>query len=215
MIRTLFLITTFLITRSAIGIQQEGNPMNTITELHFVTGNPVKYEEASSFFAKHAPHITLKQLDVDLVEIQTLDQTAIAVDKARQAWNLLKKPVMVDDTCVYFERYQDFPGTMTKFVYKTLGLDGIFKLMETGDRMSIRIVLVFMDGEDSCTIIEDTVHGTFDKTQRLDLHRREAPFDTVFMPDGIEKTMDILRLNNEDEQYRYRLRALHKFIGTN
>lgn len=187
--------------------------MHNITELYFVTGNPVKYEEVSNFFAQYAPHISIKQFDVDLAEIQTLDQRAIALDKARQAWNLLKKPILVDDSSVYFEPYQDFPGTMTKFVYKTLGLNGIFKLMETGDRMYIRIVLAFMYGDDAYSLFEDTTHGIFDKTHRLDLHRTEAPFDTVFIPDGAVETVDILRLKGEAEPYQYRMRALHKFIG--
>jgi XTP/dITP diphosphohydrolase len=189
--------------------------MQNITELYFVTGNPVKFEEVSTFFAKYAPHITIKQFNVDLAEIQTLDQTAIALDKARQAWNLLKKPILVDDTCIYFEPYKDFPGTMTKFVYKSLGLEGLFKLMETGDRMNIRIVLAFMYGDNTYSIIEATTHGIFDKTHRLDLHRAEAPFDTVFIPDGAVETVDILRLKGEAEPYQYRMKALHKFIGTN
>lgn len=187
--------------------------MHNITELHFVTGNPVKFEEVSTFFAKYAPHISIQQCNVDLAEIQTLDQTAIALDKARQAWNLLKKPILVDDTCVYFERYNEFPGTMTKFAYKTLGLDGMFKLMESGDRMSIRVVLVFMYVDDAYSIIENTTHGRFDKTHRLDLHRTEAPFDTVFIPDGATETVDILRLKGEAEPYQYRMQALHKFLN--
>lgn len=149
--------------------------MRSITELYFVTGNPVKFQEVSTFFAKYAPQISVKQFDVDLPEIQTLDQTAIAVDKARQAWNLLK----------------------------------------TDDRMYIRIVLAFMYGDNECSVFESTTHGIFDKTHRLDLHKTEAPFDTVFIPDGAGETVDILRLKGEAEPYQYRMRALHKFIGTN
>lgn len=187
--------------------------MNNLSELYFVTGNPVKFEEVSLFFTKYAPHIIIKQLDVDLPEVQTVDQHAIALDKARQAWNLLKKPVMVDDTAIYFEKYPDFPGTMAKFIYKTIGLDGIFKLMEDGDHMYIRIVFVFMYEENSPSIIEHTTHGTFTKSQRLDLHRKDAPFDTVFIPEGVTETVDILLEQGKAEPYQYRMKALHKFVN--
>ncbi len=187
--------------------------LHGITELYYVTGNPAKYEEAVAFFVKYLPHITLKQCDIDLQEIQTLDQKAIALAKARQAWDYLKKPVLVDDTGVYFDSYENFPGTMTKFIYKTLGLKGLFKLLETGERMSIRIVLVCMYDENEYSVIEEIINGTFDKTHRLDLHRTEAPFDTVFIPDGVDETVEELRFNGKAEPFQYRMRALKKFVG--
>lgn len=186
-----------------------------ITELYYVTSNAAKFGEAQEFFIKYVPHIMLKQCDFDCNEIQTLDQNFIAVDKAKQAWDHVKKPVLVDDVGVYFDAYTDFPGTMTKFVYKTLGFKGLFRLLDNGAPMNIKIVLVFMYGDDKKIIIEDTVHGVFEKEHRLDLHRTDAPFDTVFIPDGTTETIDELRLRGAAEHYRYRIRALKKLFGIN
>jgi len=184
-----------------------------ITEIYYVTGNAAKFEEASEFFKKYVPHITLKQCDIGGYEIQTLDQTAIAIDKAQQAWQEIKKPLLVDDVGVYFDTYPQFPGTMTKFVYQSLGLKGLFKLIDNGERMHIKIVVVFMYANNKYLVIEDVVYGTFEKEHRLDLHRTDAPFDTVFIPDGATQTIDELRLEGKAEQYRYRIRALKKFFG--
>ncbi|MGE0009681.1 MAG: non-canonical purine NTP pyrophosphatase [Candidatus Babeliales bacterium] len=184
-----------------------------INQLYYVTGNAIKLQEASDFFKKYASHITLQQCDLDIPEIQTLDQKTIALDKARAAWQTLKQPVLVDDTAVFFDAYPDFPGTMTKFVYKTLGLPGIFKLIETGQRMHIRIVLVFMYGDNEYAIIEETIHGTITTCARLDLHRKEAPFDTIFIPDGATQTVDELVQEDKGEPYQYRMRALKKFLA--
>lgn len=181
-------------------------------EISYVTGNAIKFQEAFQCFALHAPHITLKQCMLDIPEIQTLDQKTIALDKAKQAWQHIKKPLLVDDTCVYFDAYPDFPGTMTKFIYKALGLPGVFKLIEAGQRMHITIVLVYMYGDDQYAIIEETVHGTISTQARLDLHRKEAPFDSIFIPDGTTQTVDELVLAGKGEPYQYRMRALKKFL---
>ncbi len=187
--------------------------LSTLQELYYVTGNPVKYQEAVTFFKEYVTDIILRQCDIDLPEIQTLDQTAIAIDKARQAWQSLKKPVLVDDTSVYFDAYPNFPGTMTKFVYKTLGLDGIFKLAVTGERMNIRIVLVLMYSDNAYITIDETIYGTIDTTHRIDLHKKEAPFDTIFIPDGTTQTVDELRFEGKAEPFLYRIRALKKLVA--
>lgn len=188
--------------------------LSQLHELQYVTGNAIKFKEAQDFFKKYTPHITLKQADLDTSEIQTFDQKAIALDKAKQAWQALQVPVLVDDTAVFFNAYPDFPGTMTKFIYKTLGLSGIYKLIESGQRMHIRIVLVCMFGENQYAIIEETIHGTISTTHRQDLHRKEAPFDTIFIPDGATETVDELVLRGKAEPYQYRMCALKKFLQT-
>ena len=41
-----------------------------------------------------------------------------------QAYKILKKPLITDDTAIYFEGYPGFPGTFTKFVFQGLGFSG-------------------------------------------------------------------------------------------
>lgn len=210
----MFLLAIFLLYGA---LQMHATPsqiLNEIPELYYMTGNPAKFEEAALFFAKYVPSLKLLQSDIDLPEIQTLDQKAIALEKARKAWKRLKKPVLVDDTGVYFESYPNFPGTMTKFVYKALGFNGLFKLLNTGEPMSIRIVLVCMYGENEYAVIDETVSGIFNRDHRLDLHRSEAPFDTVFIPEGATETVDELRMQGKAEPYQYRMRALKKLLAT-
>jgi len=47
------------------------NILEKMTELYLVTGNSVKFHEAKNFFEKYVPHITLRQCDLNLLEIQT------------------------------------------------------------------------------------------------------------------------------------------------
>ena len=61
--------------------------------LVYVTGNPHK--------AKHFAvmmDMEIKHLDIDLDEIQSLELREIVEDKAKKAYELVKKPVIVEDT---------------------------------------------------------------------------------------------------------------------
>src|SRR3972149_6956296 len=98
-------------------------------ELHYVTTNPGKFTEIADYLHTASPQITLKQFSPDITEIQTTDQLAIAVDKAKKAWDLLKKPLLLDDAAIYFEKYHKFPGTLSKFVSEGIGFEGLKRLI--------------------------------------------------------------------------------------
>lgn len=154
--------------------------------LYYVTGNPSKFK----LFAKFIPatiNIELKQFEYNLVEEQTENQHEIALSKAKQAWSQLKSPLIVDEVGVYFHKYKNFPGSFTKFVYKGLGFDGINKLMEEGDGLSIELIVVYAFGETDFKMFTTTVSGHFKKPSNQN-HDNNAPFDLVFVPDGFDKS---------------------------
>ena len=66
--------------------------------IHFVTSNPNKLRELSNLLQRE-----LLQVDLDLMEIQTRDLKLLVENKLSQAWMGLQKPVIVEDTSLYFE----------------------------------------------------------------------------------------------------------------
>ncbi len=179
-------------------------------KIYYATTNDGKFEEAHNFFAKYFPIIELEQFDQELLEIQSLDQRAIALHKAQQAWDILKKPVLVDDTGIFFEKYKDFPGTMSKFIIETLGFNGIFKLIKAGDKASLQLTLAFAYGQHNYQTFEGKVNGTL-----VDI--KDNPFPTlsytaIFVPEGAHKTLAQLKLEHAEELYNHRIIALKKFL---
>jgi len=154
--------------------------------IYYVTGNPSKFKRFSQFIPENIG-IELKQFECNLFEEQIEDQQEIAISKAKQAWGYLKQPLLVDEVGVYFHKYNNFPGAFTKFVYKGLGFDGIYKLMQDGDELSIQLIVVYMFGEDDYKIFTTTVSGTFKKPIEQN-HDTNAPFDLVFVPAGLDKS---------------------------
>lgn len=183
-----------------------------MNELYYVTSNPDKFAEVDRFVRQAGVPLILKQAAIELVEIQSLDAAEIARDKARQAWEILKKPCIVDDAGIYFERYNNFPGTMTKFIYESIGFEGLFKLIEPGDRAYFKLVLAYCASEGSIVMFEGICHGT--TTQPVDNNfPAQLPYAAVFIPDGQTRTLAELRLTDEDHPYNYRIFAFKQFLA--
>ena len=64
-------------------------------ELYFVTGNKRKIREFEEILG-----IKLKHADIELDELQETDSEKVSEHKARQAFDKLKKPVIVNDDAV-------------------------------------------------------------------------------------------------------------------
>ncbi len=186
--------------------------MKKTQNIYYATGNTGKFEEVQDFINRNNHDITIKQADIDLIEMQTLDQKSIAIHKAQQAFEKLQKPVLIDDSGVYFEKYHRFPGTLTKFVYHGIGFEGILKLVEDDHRATFLLYLIYIDGPDSYKIFEGKCEGTIVPPKEFLAHS-ELPYDDIFLPHGSTKTYAQMRGTQEIEQYAYRLLALKKFLN--
>jgi non-canonical purine NTP pyrophosphatase (RdgB/HAM1 family) len=185
--------------------------MSTPKEILYVTGNPGKFEEIATYVAEHEPTLCVRQVTVDIPEIQTLDLRAIALDKAQKAWQLVRHPLLIDDAAVYFARYNQFPGTLTKFIWQGLGFEGIKRLFDEGDPARFSLYMVYIEGPQHYEIFEGVCEGTLTKPATFNA-LPTLPFDAIFIPHGTTKTYVQLRNSPQAPKYLYRLRALQKFL---
>jgi non-canonical purine NTP pyrophosphatase (RdgB/HAM1 family) len=180
--------------------------------IYYVTTNPGKFDEVSRYIKRFEPSIDLQQFSADIEEIQTMDQQAIAIDKAKKAWNLLKKPLLLDDAAMYFDKYDRFPGTLSKFVSQGIGFDGLKKLVDEGDKAHFLLYMIYVEGPEQLNIFEGRCDGTIAKPEHFDAdpHR---PYDALFIPEGATVTKAKMYNTLEDHsQFFYRLKALKKFL---
>lgn len=180
-----------------------------LQEIYYVSGNAGKQQEVRDFFAQNLPEIELKICAIDLVEIQSLDQQEIALDKARQAWQLLKRPLLLDDAGFYFKQYDRFPGTLCKFVYESIGFAGLTRLYTEDDPASFDLTLVFMHGPDSFESFQVSTPGTL--VAPFDMQHSSVPYLKIFKPEGCTRTLFELKQVGLDQPYNSRIRALEKF----
>ncbi len=184
-----------------------------MNEIYYSTGNSGKFKEVSSYLSKNEPDINLKQLDQDLIEIQTDDQTEIAIYKAKQAWEILKQPVLVDDAGFYVKKYKNFPGTLSKFVYQGLGFEGMFKLFAHNDPAQFVVVLVYIYGPGKYRVFEHSSEGrVFIPAGEMHLDPK-LPYLSIFSPEGFDKSYSQLRAIQDDSILNPRIHALKAFLN--
>ena len=98
--------------------------------INFVSGNKNKLRELSDIFQKYIKDIGIKQLDIDLPELQGLPEDIVkgklklALEKAKK----LEGPVLVEDTSLCFNAYGGLPGAYIKYFLKAIKPEGLYKM---------------------------------------------------------------------------------------
>lgn len=96
-------------------------------EINLITHNPNKVKEFKSVLE---PLIKVNHIDLEYPELKADDSIEIASLAAIQLSNILKKPIVVEDSGLFITALHDFPGTCSAYVHKRIGLEGILKLMK-------------------------------------------------------------------------------------
>ncbi len=144
--------------------------------LRFATTNPGKVREARAYLPDE-----VEQLEYDYDEIQSKDLTEIAAQGAREAAGETEDPVFVDDSGLFVDALDGFPGPYSSFVFDTLGTARVADLVhDENDRTArFRSVIAYRDA-DTTEIFEGSVVG------RIVEPRGEGGFgyDPIFEHDG-------------------------------
>ena len=159
-------------------------------DLIFITGNQNK----ADYLAKWLD-MPIKHRKVDLDEIQSLDLRAVVEDKARRAYDTVKKPVLVEDVALGFDAFGRLPGTFIKWYIQELGNEIICCLLDNqpNRRATASICYCLYDGMNA-HFFNASMRG------RVADHPRGANgfgWDEIFISDGMDKTRAEL---SDDEQ---------------
>jgi XTP/dITP diphosphohydrolase len=116
------------------------------------------------------------------------------------------RKVIVEDDGLFVDSLSGFPGQYSSFVFKTIGNDGILKLLAGSTKRSAYFLslIAFYDGR-ILSISEGRVNGRI--TDRIT--EGGWGYDPIFVPDGTDLTFAELEKNKNE--YSHRKRALEKF----
>jgi len=149
-----------------------------MTELYFATSNANKFDEVRKILSDYGVRVEMTKLE--LTEIQSDDLARIASEKARNAYASLRENVIVEDDGLFIDSLKGFPGPYSAFVYKTIGNEGILKLMEgITDRMAtFKSIIAYCDSDLMPLMFVGEVKGTISETRR----GRSWGYDPIFVP---------------------------------
>ena len=157
--------------------------MGEIT-LYLVTGNAHKLKEVSQILGVYG--IRVEKLDAPKLEVQSSSIQEVARLAAALSYQLYHKPVVVDDSGLFIEALNGFPGPYSSYVYKTLGVNGILKLMNGVDyrRAYFEAAVGYAD-EHGIRVFVGRVYGRIATEPR---GTGGFGFDPIFIPDGYNET---------------------------
>lgn len=123
--------------------QTDTTPSNTIT---FVTEDTQKLHSLSSACEPFGLQVEQLQLVVD--EIQSDNPEELALKKARRAYEVAKRPLLVTNTYWSITALKGFPGAYMRHINQWLTADDIVRLMHGKSDRSVRLTetLAYYDG---------------------------------------------------------------------
>jgi non-canonical purine NTP pyrophosphatase (RdgB/HAM1 family) len=174
-------------------------------EIIYVTKNKEKFETAKRIFRDK---VKIRQVSLDLIEPQSISPKEISESKARQAYEILKKPLFVTDVGFCIEAFNGFPGSLIRFFNDYVGQEGILKLLKgmNNRRAKAVVSLTFFDGKTMKTF-EGVTEGTVAKK----VYTKGWEFDRIFIPDGSDKTWGEMGPEIKDKESYYK-KAFEKFL---
>ncbi len=170
--------------------------------LNFVSSNIEKYKEVKRIL--EAYNIDIKFISLKLLEIQDDDIEIIAKHKVDQAFDIIKDEVIVEDDGLFIKALNGFPGVYSSYIYKSIGNDGILKLMNGLNDRSARFISIIGYSNGSIKLFKGIVNGTISYNKR----GTSWGYDPIFIPEGYELTY--AEIKNKD-QVSHRAIALREF----
>jgi len=169
-----------------------------------VTGNANKLREIKEILGEQFPY-ELVINGADLPEYQGEADT-VSTLKCKSAFEIIKGPVIVEDTCLCFNALKGLPGPYIKWFLQSIGSEGLHKMLHGFDDHSAEAMatLAYCESPESEVILFKGI-----TKGKIVSPRGESGFgwDTCFQPDGHERTYGEMT-KDEKNAISHRKRAI-------
>ena len=178
--------------------------------LYFATTNQGKLKTMQRYFEAMEAPFELEQIELELTEIQSNNLSEIAMAKAAEAQAQLQAPVLVDDSGLFIDALDGFPGPYSKYTEEKLGAKGLLKLLEGEEnrRCNFYNALALADSSGTIFLFEDTESLAGSVAKEID----QTPCDDVawsdmwriFVPDLNDKPLSAHSESELETYYKSR-----------
>ena len=182
-------------------------------EIIFITTNKHKVEEIS--FALKDFDIKVKQLKFEYEENKEDTMEEVSEKAVKFLAKKLKKEIIVEDTGLFFESYNNFPGALPKFVINGIGFDGVFRLLKGKNRKAyFKTVIGYCKPKGTPKLFSGEMHGKI-TTKVIEGRKKIMPYDHIFIPEGYKKVIAEMSLEekNSFSQRGKATKKLGKFLN--
>lgn len=182
--------------------------------IFFVSNNIHKYSEIKSILHDRTTDLDFNFYKQNIIEIQDDQIEKIAIEKAKSAYNTVKRPIIIEDDGLFINSLNGFPGQYSSYVFKSIGNRGILRLLEgSRDRSAFfKSIFVYRNG-----IIAKVFSGQINGKISLTITDGGWGYDPIFIPFNNHnkhdnKTFAELNKTNKKNELSHRRLALDKFL---
>lgn len=174
--------------------------------IYFVTGNKHKVEEAQ--IALKGSGIKVHLLDAEKIEPDEWTLEEVARNNAKRIADETGKTVIVEDTGVFFEAFDNFPGNKPRRYFEQLGYKGLLekyyyvddkdkKKKEITNRSAyFKTIIGYCEPHKEPVLFEGELHGRIAKEVK-GTDENVLPYERIFICEGVSKN------EKKDERYLY------------
>jgi XTP/dITP diphosphohydrolase len=172
----------------------------------FVSNNENKFDEIRSVLREYQIRLLLRK--VNLPEVQSDSLEEIASTKANSAFRIISDDLIVEDTGLFINELNGFPGPYSSYVLRTIGNSGILKLLlkKSNRCATFKSVIAFSNGNMN-NIFVGEVTGTISNK----VGKKGWGFDPIFIPIMEEKTYG--EIGERKIEISHRTAAIKKFMN--
>ena len=182
--------------------------------LNFLTGNSGKLSEAQNLLSPLGWEIQAFEIDGEVPEViepQSDNLTTVALAKVAQGVELLatqgrlQESLLVEDSGLFIDALSEFPGVYSAHVLKSIGCEGILRLLEEDRSAYFLTVAALWTGE----AVEVFV-GRCDGSISTEIKGEDGfGYDPIFVPDDGQNGLTFAEMTSEEKsEYSHRGRAL-------
>ena len=178
--------------------------MQQSSALFFVSSNENKFQETERILSNFGMQINF--FKTTLEEIQSNHLNDIAEQKAINAYEIVKKPIIIEDDGLFIDSLNGFPGPYSSYVYDTIGNKGIMNLLENCETRDAKFVsiIAYCDNDYGVKLFESSIPGKISSI----IEKGGWGYDPIFIPDGESKTYANV---SDKDKFSHRSAALTKF----
>ncbi len=163
-----------------------------MNELNVVTSNEGKYKEykrkLSEIYSTKMCHIDYPEIQSDILE----DVVAYGLDCLHEY-----RPLVIDDSGLFVDPLNNFPGVYSAYVMKTIGNEGILRLLENKEERAayFKCVIGYMDEKGDKRLFEGICKGNISYRSK---GRGGFGYDPIFIPENHEMTFAEMSIDQKN-----------------
>lgn len=164
-------------------------------KIYYITGNKGKIKLANLIFKDM--DIEIVQEDMETPEIQTLDCEEVSKYSAKYACEKLNKAVLKNDSGLWIDSLNGFPGALAKYCEDTIRAEGFINLLKGKERTCHWVeVLSYCEPGKEPVPFTSITPGTIAETIHIG---RGDEYDKIFIPENSNVTFSEM---SEEEQLK-------------